>query len=369
MGHLFSAPLQRAQGRARWHAKSPLPGRCPFLPFVFCTMPVLDPTQPGVLAQAADALAAGQLLGLPTETVYGLAANAEDDAAVRRIFAVKGRPASHPLIVHVAGSAQAEHFAQQIPDVARRLMAAFWPGPLTLVLPRRADVAQAAAGGHASIGLRCPAHAVAQSLLVACEERGVRGLAAPSANLFGRVSPTQAAHVAAAFPDLLVLDGGACPVGIESAIVDCTRGQPVLLRPGTISRDDMQKALGCRVRHRDELPPASAAPQAPGTLAAHYAPRAKVRLMDGKMLKTALELLGSEAAFIAVWVRSPLKSASSRLVMRRMPASASQAARELFSTLRAFDDAQVKLIWVETPPDDMQWEGVRDRLERAAASD
>ena len=326
---------------------------------------ILDPTRPGALAQAADAIADGQLLGLPTETVYGLAADACHAEAVRRIFARKGRPASHPLIVHVSGQAAAEHFAQPVSPLAQRLMAAFWPGPLTLILPRRAGVAEAAAGGHDSIGLRCPAHPVAQSLLAACEERGVPGLAAPSANVFGSVSPTTAAHVAAAFADVLVLDGGACEVGIESAIVDCTRGQPVLLRPGALTREELGQAAGCRVRHKDEL--SAPAPQAPGTLPAHYAPRAKVRLMDGKMLKTALELLGSEAAYIAVWSRQPLKSDSRRVLLRRMPANAAQAARELFSTLRAFDDAQVKLIWVETPPPELEWEGVRDRLERAAA--
>ena len=300
---------------------------------------ILDPTQPGALAQAADAVAAGELLGLPTETVYGLAADAENAGAVRRIFALKGRPASHPLIVHVAGSEAAGHFARQVPDLAQRLMAAFWPGPLTLILARREGVADEAAGGHAS---------------------------APSANRFGRVSPTTAAHVAEEFADVLVLDGGACAVGIESAIVDCTRGQPVLLRPGAISRAELEKAAGCRVRHPDEL--AAPGPQAPGTLAAHYAPRATVRLMDGKMLKTALELLGSEAAHIAVWSRAALKSASRKLILRRMPDNPAQAAHELFATLRAFDQAQVKLIWVETPPPEIEWEGVRDRLERAAAS-
>ncbi len=327
---------------------------------------ILDPTQPGALAQAADAVAAGELLGLPTETVYGLAADAENAGAVRRIFAVKGRPASHPLIVHVAGSEAAGHFARQVPDLAQRLMAAFWPGPLTLILARREGVADEAAGGHTSIGLRCPAHPVAQSLLAACAARGVHGLAAPSANRFGRVSPTTAAHVAEEFADVLVLDGGACAVGIESAIVDCTRGQPVLLRPGAISRAELEKAAGCRVRHPDEL--AAPGPQAPGTLAAHYAPRATVRLMDGKMLKTALELLGSEAAHIAVWSRAALKSASRKLILRRMPDNPGQAAHELFATLGAFDQAQVKLIWVETPPPEIEWEGVRDRLERAAAS-
>ena len=194
---------------------------------------ILDGARPEAIAQAVDALAAGRLVGLPTETVYGLAADAGNAAAVRAIFATKGRPADHPLIVHVAGAAAVPAFASAVPDFAQRLIDACWPGPLTLILPRRPGVADAAAGGHPSIGLRCPAHPVARALLAACAARGIAGLAAPSANRFGRVSPTTAAHVAAEFGDeLLVLDGGACNVGIESTIIDapaarrccCARG-------------------------------------------------------------------------------------------------------------------------------------------------
>ncbi|MDO5694062.1 MAG: L-threonylcarbamoyladenylate synthase, partial [Pseudomonadota bacterium] len=167
---------------------------------------VLDGQLSTSIAAAADALVAGQLVGLPTETVYGLAADAGNDTAVRGIFAAKGRPADHPLIVHVAGAAQVADFAASVPAFAQKLIDAFWPGPLTLILPRRPGVAEAAAGGHATIGLRCPAHPVAQTLLAACAERGVRGLAAPSANRFGRISPTTAQHVAQEFGDeLLVL--------------------------------------------------------------------------------------------------------------------------------------------------------------------
>ena len=182
------------------------------------------------IAQAAELLAQGQLLGLPTETVYGLAARADCDAAVGQIFTTKGRPAAHPLIVHVADAHAAGHFAadgflEQIPDYAAALMRAFWPGPLTVIVPRRSGMANAAAGGHATIGLRCPAHPVAQALLRQLAKQGIYGLAAPSANRFGRVSPTTAQHVVDEFSAALaVLDGGACQVGIESTIIDCSRG-------------------------------------------------------------------------------------------------------------------------------------------------
>ena len=314
-----------------------------------------------------DALAAGRLVGLPTETVYGLAADAGNAAAVRAIFATKGRPADHPLIVHVAGAAAVPAFASAVPDFAQRLIDACWPGPLTLILPRRPGVADAAAGGHPSIGLRCPAHPVARALLAACAARGIAGLAAPSANRFGRVSPTTAAHVAAEFGDeLLVLDGGACNVGIESTIIDATRGAPVLLRPGQLARADIERLAGRQLLSKEEL--MAPDPQAPGTLSAHYAPTARLRLMDARELRAALQVLGAEARHIAVWARAPLTSASRQLLLRRMPERADAAARELFAVLREFDAAGARLIWVETPPDDPAWDGVRDRLQRAAAS-
>ncbi|MDO5086985.1 MAG: L-threonylcarbamoyladenylate synthase [Comamonadaceae bacterium] len=327
---------------------------------------LLDGTRPEAIESAADALAAGQLVGLPTETVYGLAANAADDSAVRQIFSAKGRPADHPLIVHVASAAQLGAFAASVPGFAQKLIDAFWPGPLTLILPRRPGVAEAAAGGHPSVGLRCPAHPVAQSLLTACAARGVPGLAAPSANRFGRVSPTTAAHVVAEFGDALrVLDGGPCAVGIESSIIDCTRGAPVLLRPGQLARAEIERVAGQRLLSKEEL--SAPDPQAPGTLSAHYAPRAKVRLMNAKTLQTALDVLGADAKHIALWTRTPVKTAAS-LPQRRMPDDAAACAQQLFAVLRGFDDAGVKLIWVETPPDDAAWDGVRDRLQRAAAS-
>ncbi len=328
---------------------------------------ILDGRSPDAIATAVRALQAGELLGLPTETVYGLAADADRDAAVAGIFAAKGRPADHPLIVHVADAAGVGHFAASVPDFSQRLIDAFWPGPLTLILPRRHGVGAAAAGGQNTIGLRCPAHPVAQALLHACAAQGLHGLAAPSANAFGRVSPTTAAHVQAEFGDsLLVLDGGACDVGIESTIVDCTRGAPVLLRPGGISRAQVEAACGQRLRAKDEL--AAPDPRASGTLQAHYAPSAPVRLMDARALQTALDLLGADAAHIAIWSRVILKTRSGGILRRRMPDDATATAQQLFAVLRDFDAWGARLIWIETPPDTPEWEGVRDRLQRAAAA-
>jgi L-threonylcarbamoyladenylate synthase len=328
---------------------------------------ILDGRLQGSIAQAARVLAAGGLVAFPTETVYGLGADAGNDAAVAGIFAAKGRPSDHPLIVHVADAAAAERFAAQVPPVAQRLMQAFWPGPLTLILPRRPGRGAAAAGGQDSIGLRCPAHPVAHALLLACAQADppVDGLAGPSANRFGRVSPTTAGHVASEFDDaLLVLDGGATPVGIESAIVDCTRAVPVLLRPGVLTRPQIEQACGERLWLPEEMP--DAAPRASGTLEAHYAPAAKVRLMDGRSMQTALDVLGADAGAIAVYARSAVRTRSPHY--RRMPDDARETARQLFAVLRDFDSAGVKLIWVEAPPETPEWDGVRDRLRRAAAS-
>ena len=338
---------------------------------------ILAGPQAESIAAAADTLRAGGLLGLPTETVYGLAADAQNPAAVARIFSAKGRPAEHPLIVHVLDAAAAAHFASEIPAFAQALMQAFWPGPLTLILPRRAGVAEAAAGGQDSIGLRCPAHPVALGVLAACAGLAppMPGLAVPSANRFGRVSPTTAAHVQDEFgPALLILDGGPCAVGIESTIVDCTRGQPVLLRPGAITPAELAAVCGQAVMQPQDLADsARAAPRASGTLASHYAPRARVRLMTADALRAALQAAaGPDAAqALAIYTRSlrasDLLTQGAGLQWRQMPLSASAAAQQLFAVLRELDSTGVNAIWVETPPNTSDWAGVRDRLERAAA--
>ena len=357
---------------------------------------IIDGTNSASLDQAADVIAAGGLVGMPTETVYGLAADAANEAAVAKIFTAKGRPSEHPLIVHVADALCASRFASEIPEFAQKLMNAFWPGPLTLILPRRPDIAAAAAGGQTSIGLRCPSHPVALAMLKVCVARGIYGLAAPSANQFGRVSPTTAAHVQGEFgDDLLILNGGACSVGIESTIVDCSRGVPVLLRPGVLTATQIEYACGQNLvtnsalnsLSKDEqsrleirrleanlLPIEDApnmtlgeAPRASGMLASHYAPKAKLRLMDAKALQTALDILGADAKNIAVYSRAQMQSASTNLIFRRMSDDAEKAAQQLFATLRELDQPDIKLIWVETPPEDAVWDGVRDRVTRAAA--
>jgi L-threonylcarbamoyladenylate synthase len=337
---------------------------------------LLNGADPQAVELAADRLAAGALVAFPTETVYGLGARADDDAAVAKIFAAKGRPTDHPLIVHVTDAAEARRFAAEWPPLAERLAAAFWPGPLTLIVRRRPGVANAAAGGHDTIGLRCPAHPLAHALLVAAARRGVDGVAAPSANRFGRISPTTAAHVHAEFGDqITVLDGGPCTVGIESAIVDCSRGTPVLLRPGALARDALAAAAGLPLDERD-----AQAPHAPGTLAAHYAPRARVRLMTSAAMREALAVWADAQAGthapgpaavapkLAVYSRTVRAPSAAGLVARSMPDAPRAAAYELFAVLRELDALGVALIWVEQPPAGDDWDGVRDRLQRAAAS-
>ena len=326
-------------------------------------MPVL-PGQDGAAVQAcAEHLAAGQLVAFPTETVYGLGARADADAAVAQIFSAKGRPAQHPLIVHVA-SLQSLHFFSPQPGLAaERLMAAFWPGPLTVIVPRHPLRAAAAAGGQASVGLRMPAHPAAQALLVAAAALGVAGVAGPSANRFGRVSPTTAAHVTQEFgPGLWVLDGGACDVGIESTIVDCSGARPALLRPGQIGREAIEQVLGQRLAPAD-----AASPRAPGTLAAHYAPSAALRLFEPAALQAALAANAEPAGGVGVYSRvAPARR--SGLVWREMPPTPSAVAHELFAVLRDFDDLGLASIWVEQPQPSPPWDGVRDRLQRAAAA-
>ena len=338
----------------------------------------LDGKVPDAITQAAKTLAAGGLVAFPTETVYGLGARADDDAAVAKIFAAKARPSEHPLIVHVVDAGHAQVFAREWPPLAQRLAAAFWPGPLTLIVPRRDGIGAAASGGQDTIGLRCPAHPLAHALLVECAARGVPGVAAPSANRFGRISATTAAHVQSEFGDALtVLDGGPCAVGIESAIVDCSRGTPVLLRPGSLARDALAAAAGEPLADRD-----ADAPRASGTLEAHYAPQARLRLMPAAALRDALAVWsaaqaeakarGAESARaaprLAVYSRTVRAPPAAGLVARTMPDAPRAAAYELFAVLRELDALGVALIWVEQPPAGADWDGVRDRLQRAAAA-
>ena len=323
---------------------------------------LLPGTDPAAIQAAAQRLAEGELLGLPTETVYGLAARADQDAAVAKIFAAKGRPSDHPLIVHVLDAAGAEPFADHLPAAARQLMDAFWPGPLTVIVPRQPGMAEAAAGRQATVALRSPAHPVARAVLAAARELGVQGVAAPSANRFGRVSPTLASPVVEEFgPGLMVLDGGACEVGIESSIVDCSRASPALLRPGLLSRARIEAVLGQPLAEPD-----AAAPKASGTLAAHYAPAARVRLLSADALALRLATAAASGALEGVAVYSRARLPAWR--WQALPADPAAAAHELFAVLRSLDAAGAREIWVEAPPRDPAWDGVRDRLSRAAAA-
>jgi len=264
----------------------------------------------------------------------------------------------------VSDVAAARAFAAEWPAAAQKLVDAFWPGPLTVIVPRRSGMGTAAAAGQTSIGLRCPAHPVARALLDAAAALGVAGVAGPSANRFGRISPTTAAHVFEEFGDAFtIVDGGACEAGIESAIVDCSRGAPALLRPGVLDRERLEAVLGHPLREAG-----ADAPRASGTLEAHYAPRAKVRLMPADQLRTALGVLAKTSVNpVAVYFRTVTPGRTVR-AYRAMPDDPIAAARELFSALRELDSTGATLIWVETPPDAPAWEGVRDRLQRAAAA-
>ncbi|MEO8346007.1 MAG: L-threonylcarbamoyladenylate synthase [Betaproteobacteria bacterium] len=317
------------------------------------------PSTAAAIGLAAQHLRAGQLVAFPTETVYGLGADAANPDAVRRIFAVKGRPADHPLIVHVSTMLQVEHWARAIPDGARKLAAAFWPGPLTLILPRAAHVNDTVTGGQDSIGLRMPAHPVARDLLAAFAAAGGSGIAAPSANRFGKVSPTTAQHVADDLGDAvaMILDGGACDVGIESTIVAFTSGEPMLLRPGGIGFDALAHALGTAPRAWD-----ATAPRASGTLESHYAPRTPARRVVATRLAHECMRNESPVAVLARTVSCPAEFTGTWI---DAPVDVNRYAHDLYANLRLLDHAGATVILVEDVPGDSAWAAVRDRLTRA----
>lgn len=291
---------------------------------------------------ALEVLRNGGLVAIPTETVYGLAADARNEGAVRRIFTAKGRPADHPLIVHIAAADQLDQWAADIPESAAALADGCWPGPLTLLLRRRPDVLDVVTGGLPTVGLRVPAHPLTAELL----SRFGGGLAAPSANLFGRVSPTTAQHVEHDLGDLVdyVLDGGACPIGVESTIVDCTATPPQILRPGGIPAEQISALLDGR------LAAAHGPNRAPGMLAAHYAPRARVLLAESAA--HARELAGSDPD---AWVLDR----TGDLV---------EYARSLYADLRDADARGVTTVVAVLPASQGLGHAIRDRLAKAAAS-
>lgn len=324
--------------------------------------------EPSDIAAAARLLEQGQLVAFPTETVYGLGADAENPAALARIYAAKGRPSNHPVIVHLAAGADLDHWVGMVPAQAHQLIAAFWPGPLTLILPRAPNIPAAVAGGQDSIGIRCPAHPVAQALLRAFKD-GRGGIAAPSANRFGRVSPTSAQHVRDEFgtgansPVAAVLDGGQSEVGIESTIVDLTRLRshgPVLLRPGRISAAALAAVLGVM-----PATPDGSAPRAAGTLAAHYAPHTPVALVSSAKLAATVQRLVVARRKISLLHSTPYDSPALTCVIRLPPLPAPYA-QGLYAALRRLDTAGADVILVEAVPATPEWLAVNDRLQRAA---
>lgn len=316
--------------------------------------------------RAVDLLRAGELVAFPTETVYGLGADASNPAAVAKIFAAKGRPADHPLIVHLAGHDAVEHWAEDVPAVAWELMETFWPGPLTLILKKQAWVPSTVTGGQDTVGLRVPGHPVALELLRRFAASGGHGgVAAPSANRFGRISPTAAAHVQEELGERvpLILDGGACAVGIESTIVDCSRGDPVVLRPGHISPLHLEAVLG----KLPDIATAVGAPRVSGSLAAHYAPLTPMRIVTGPRLLDFINAQRHKGDRCGVIGHSQPPQAGMPHVWRMLPADPVGYAHELYAALRDMDHAGVDLIAVEALPESPLWAAVSDRLRRAAA--
>lgn len=319
----------------------------------------LLPATPAGVAQAVECLRRGGLLGLPTETVYGLAADATNPLAVAAVFATKGRPVDHPLIVHLAAAAAAPDWTAEWPESASRLASAFWPGPLTLVVRRAATVLPAVTGGQDTVALRVPQHPLALEVLT----RFGGAVVAPSANRYGRLSPTRAADVLAEFGERLpVLDGGECTVGLESTIVACLGGEVRVLRPGILTPTAISRVAGTEVLvgagERD--------PRVPGAVKAHYAPRAPLSLVSTAALADCLRRCPEAAVVTWQAPAGELRPRPDRL--RVLPADPRQFGRALYATLRDLDTLGVPRLLVEAPPEGEDWAAVEDRLRRAAAA-
>ena len=311
------------------------------------------------IAQAVTALSSGKLCAIPTETVYGLAANALDETAVARVFEAKERPADHPLIVHVATATDVSEWITELPQWAIELTSAVWPGPLTIVGPRTALASNSVTGNQDTVAVRVPSHPIAQELLSQLKTQGVKGLVAPSANRFGHVSPTSAAHVSADLGEYLdahgdlILDGGNCQVGVESTIVLATGTQPVILRPGAVTASDIKRITGVEVSKET-----TNAPRVSGALDSHYSPTAQVILItDASEIE-----IESNAGFLAL-AQTPTPNGLVRLAT---PATIEDFAHELYSSLRAGDDLMLKAIYVVPPSGDGLAQAINDRLQRAA---
>lgn len=320
----------------------------------------LDAARDADVSETVRLLRAGRLVAVPTETVYGLAADATHPEAVRGIFAAKGRPSNHPLIVHLGDPAWLDAWAREVPETARRLALAFWPGPLTLLLHKAAAVPAELTGGRDTIGLRMPDHPVLLRVLRALGH----GVAAPSANPYKRLSPTTADQVLAGLDGRIdaVLDGGPCAVGLESTIVDLTGTTPRILRAGPITRRQLEGVLGVAVEF-----PESHDAAVPGNVAVHYQPRTPLHVLDTDTLRARLATLPADAR-IALLAHTPGLSANGVALRIAMPRDKAGYARLLYDALHTADAADIDAIWLERPPNDDEWRDVHDRLARAASS-
>jgi L-threonylcarbamoyladenylate synthase len=312
-------------------------------------------------AEALRLLRAGRLVAVPTETVYGLAGDAANPDAVRAIFTAKGRPADHPLIVHLPAADRMRRWAREIPPAAWRLAEAFWPGPLTLLLAKADSVPAVVTGGRDSIGLRVPAHPVLRALLMALDG----GLAAPSANPYQRLSPTSAEQALQGLNGRIdaVLDGGPCAVGLESTILDLTAATPRIVRAGPITRAQIEAVLGAAVEFPEQHNVA-----VPGNMAVHYQPRTPLRVFETDRLRARLQALPSDARIALAHHGAGLALPAEGMVAeQRLPADKAGYAQQLYRVLHALDAAGAAEIWLERPPQGEEWRDVNDRLAKAAS--
>ena len=331
-------------------------------------LPAPPPRTDEALTRAAQVLAAGGLVAIPTETVYGLAADALDADAVDRIFAAKGRPATNPLIVHVADTAMARSLAADWPQAAELITASLWPGPVTVIVPRGPRIPDTVTAGGPTVALRCPEHPLARRLIATLG----RPLAAPSANRSMQLSPTTAGHVLEGLGNRIdiILDGGPCGRGIESTVVDCTTDPPRILRPGPIGRIELEAVLGRPVLDVTAAHDAAAPARSPGTLPRHYAPKTPLEV-SATAAERVEELVqaGKRIAWLTSRIDDPgvrLLAASRDLLVVPMPSDPAAFATSLYATLHAIDSRSLDRIIVDTPPDTEPWRAVTDRLSRAA---
>lgn len=324
------------------------------------------PVDERAIRAAVDVLECSGLVAMPTETVYGLAANAEDEKAVKKIFEAKNRPTTHPLIVHITGEEALDHWACDIPQSAYVLARKFWPGPLTMILKKSDAVGDWITGGQDSVGLRCPSHPWAVALIKAFAGKHHRGLAAPSANTFGRISPTCAQHVRDDLGEKpkgkvdFILDGGQCEVGVESTIINLSGEHPEILRHGAVTRGMLEEALGCAVPDGGKD-----SPRVSGSLKSHYAPKTKVVLSDN----IAAELEKLKDKKVAVMASGQALEQTPAHVVKWFiaPSDSSEYMHVLYTRLHELDQTGADLILIETPPTGDAWNAVQDRLNRAAA--